>query len=65
MVLGIVICFLVVILGLGATLVLLSVYRVALPALPISICLGIIFYLLSVFSITPFIEEISSSLIYF
>jgi presenilin 1 len=60
-----VICYLVVVLGLGATLVLLSVYRVALPALPISICLGVIFYMLSVFVITPFLEEVSSVPLYF
>ena len=36
-------CFLVILAGLGGTLVLLSVYHQALPALPISIFLGVVF----------------------
>ena len=42
--------------GLGMTLVLLAVFRKALPALPISILLGVFFYLCTRFLITPFIE---------
>lgn len=51
-------CMLVILSGLGGTLILLSVYHSALPALPISIFLGVIFYLLTKILIEPWIEEI-------
>lgn len=50
--------------GLGVTLVLLSVYRKALPALPISILLGFVFYLGSRFFIVPFLEDVLSNPLY-
>ncbi|KAF3441483.1 hypothetical protein FNV43_RR15397 [Rhamnella rubrinervis] len=40
-------CYLAIISGLGCTLILLSVCRQALPALPISIALGVMFYFLT------------------
>eukprot|EP00558_Chaetoceros_sp_UNC1202_P008283 CAMPEP_0197234578 /NCGR_PEP_ID=MMETSP1429-20130617/2295_1 /TAXON_ID=49237 /ORGANISM="Chaetoceros sp., Strain UNC1202" /LENGTH=453 /DNA_ID=CAMNT_0042693023 /DNA_START=117 /DNA_END=1478 /DNA_ORIENTATION=- len=57
-------CMLVILSGLGGTLVLLSVYHSALPALPISIFLGVIFYLLTKVLIEPWIEVIMTSPIY-
>jgi presenilin 1 len=51
-------CTLVILAGLGGTLVLLSVFHHALPALPISICLGILFYICTRIFIEPWIEEI-------
>ena len=57
-------CFLVIIAGLGATLVLLSVFRKALPALPISIGLGVLFYLLTRVAIIPYIDALVSAPIY-
>lgn len=54
-------CMLVILSGLGGTLVLLSVYHSALPALPISIFLGVIFYLLTKVLIEPYIEVIMTS----
>ena len=51
-------CTLVILAGLGGTLVLLSVYGHALPALPISIFLGVIFYLTTRFLVEPWIEAI-------
>lgn len=51
-------CTLVILFGLGATLVLLSVYHKALPALPISIFLGVTFYLLTRTAIEPWIEDL-------
>jgi presenilin 1 len=51
-------CLLVILAGLGGTLVLLSVYHHALPALPISIGLGIIAYLVTRLSIEPWIEAV-------
>ncbi|XP_078445102.1 presenilin-1 [Wolffia australiana] len=56
-------CYLAVISGLGCTLVLLSVCRRALPALPISITLGVIFYFLTRLLMEPFVVGISSQLI--
>ena len=52
------VCMLVIIAGLGGTLVLLSVFHHALPALPISIILGIFFYIITRFLIEPWIEAI-------
>ncbi|WZY92899.1 hypothetical protein YC2023_065228 [Brassica napus] len=40
-------CYLAIIAGLGVTLMLLSVYQKALPALPVSIMLGVVFYFLA------------------
>jgi presenilin 1 len=51
-------CCLVILAGLGGTLILLSVYHHALPALPISIFLGVAFYLLTRFFAEPWIESV-------
>ncbi|CAA6661926.1 unnamed protein product [Spirodela intermedia] len=56
-------CYLAIISGLGCTLILLSVCRQALPALPISIALGIIFYFLTRLLMEPFVVGISSQLV--
>ena len=53
-----VVCMLVILAGLGGTLILLSVFHHALPALPISICLGIFFYIVTRFLVQPWIEDI-------
>ncbi|KAL4571771.1 hypothetical protein LXL04_018536 [Taraxacum kok-saghyz] len=47
-------CYLAIISGLGCTLILLSVFRQALPALPISIALGIMFYFLTRVLMEPY-----------
>jgi hypothetical protein len=51
-------CFTSVLLGLGGTLVLLGVFKKALPALPISIFLGILAYFSTRFAVTPMITEL-------
>ena len=51
-------CVLVILFGLGGTLILLSVFKSALPALPISICLGIFFYFVTRFLTEPMIESV-------
>lgn len=51
-------CMLVILAGLGGTLVLLSVYHHALPALPISIFMGIVAYLMTRLVIQPWIESV-------
>ena len=54
------ICMLVIVLGLVSTLMLLPVLPVdALPALPISITLGIIFYLLTNFLVDPYVSFVT------
>jgi len=57
-------CMLVILAGLGGTLVLLSVYHQALPALPISIFLGVLFYLVTRAFIEPWIEAVLSKPLY-
>lgn len=58
-------CALVILGGLGITLVLLAVFQKALPALPVSIFLGVLFYLCTRAFIVPMLEESSSIPIYF
>lgn len=50
-------CFLSVLTGLGGTLVLLAVYHHALPALPISIFLAVIMFVLTLYCMEPWIED--------
>lgn len=57
-------CMLVILAGLGGTLVLLSVYHTALPALPISIFLGVVFYLLTRVVIEPWIYALLTTPFY-
>ncbi|KDP39626.1 hypothetical protein JCGZ_02646 [Jatropha curcas] len=58
-------CYLAIISGLGCTLILLSVYHRALPALPISIILGVIFYFLTRLIMEPFIVGTATNLMMF
>ncbi|KAE9599686.1 hypothetical protein Lal_00045612 [Lupinus albus] len=58
-------CYLAIISGLGCTLILLSVCRQALPALPISIMLGVLFYFLTRLLMEPFIVGTATNLMMF
>ncbi|CAH9127509.1 unnamed protein product [Cuscuta epithymum] len=58
-------CYLAIISGLGCTLILLAVCRHALPALPISIALGVMFYFLTRLLLEPFVVGASTNLIMF
>lgn len=58
-------CYLAIISGLGCTLILLAVCRHALPALPISIALGVIFYFLTRLLMEPFVVGASTNLMMF
>lgn len=58
-------CYLAIISGLGCTLILLAVCRHALPALPISIALGVMFYFLTRLLMEPFVVGTSSNLMMF
>jgi presenilin 1 len=52
-------CTLVVLLGLGLTLLLLIVAGKALPALPISIFLGVFFYFLGRYTLEPYVDNMT------
>ncbi|XP_061372518.1 presenilin-like protein At1g08700 [Gastrolobium bilobum] len=58
-------CYLAIISGLGCTLILLSVCRQALPALPVSITLGVLFYFLTRLLMEPFIVGTATNLMMF
>jgi len=57
-------CFVGIITGLFLTLLLLAIFRKALPALPLSIALGILFYLLSRIFLLPFVINLGESQIF-
>ena len=57
--------YIAVISGLGITLMLLALYRKALPALPVSIALGVLFYFLTRLVMEPFIVPLSLNLAYY
>ena len=52
-------CFVSVILGLGGTLFLLGVFKKALPALPISIALGVVAYFMTRFVAAPMMLDLA------
>ncbi|XP_057480529.1 presenilin-like protein At2g29900 [Actinidia eriantha] len=58
-------CYLAIIAGLGITLVLLAFYQKALPALPFSVMLGVLFYLLTRLLLEVFIVQCSMHLLMF
>ncbi len=58
-------CYIAIISGLGMTLVWLAVTHHALPALPISIALAVIFYFVSRFVMEPVILPMTLNLVYF
>jgi len=53
-------CFIGIITGLFLTLLLLAIFRKALPALPISIALGILFYLITSIILLPFVVNLGA-----
>ena len=57
--------FLAIIAGLGITLLLLALTRKALPALPVSIALGVAFYFLTRLSMEPFAVPLALNAIYY
>lgn len=58
-------CYLAIIAGLGITLMLLALYQKALPALPVSIALGVLFYFLTRFLLEMFVVQCSLNLLLF
>ncbi|RWS30684.1 hypothetical protein B4U80_10735 [Leptotrombidium deliense] len=57
-------CYVAILTGLSFTLILLAVLRTALPALPISLTFGIVFYFCTSIFVQPFADAISESQIY-
>eukprot|EP01005_Ploeotia_sp_CARIB1_P000177 NODE_1180_length_479_cov_110.957386_g1170_i0.p1 GENE.NODE_1180_length_479_cov_110.957386_g1170_i0~~NODE_1180_length_479_cov_110.957386_g1170_i0.p1 ORF type:complete len:137 (-),score=42.16 NODE_1180_length_479_cov_110.957386_g1170_i0:68-436(-) len=55
------VCFLAVLMGLCATLLCLGIFRRALPALPISILLGIVFYFITRFLLVPWQVDMATN----
>ncbi|RAL39139.1 hypothetical protein DM860_011625 [Cuscuta australis] len=58
-------CYLTIIAGLVITLMLLAFYQKALPALPVSVMLGVVFYFLTRFLLEAFVVQCSMNLLMF
>lgn len=58
-------CYLAIVAGLGITLILLAFYQKALPALPVSVMLGVLFYLLTRLLLEAFVVQCSMNLLMF
>ncbi|MED6119853.1 hypothetical protein PIB30_015597 [Stylosanthes scabra] len=58
-------CYLAIIAGLGITLMLLALYQKALPALPVSVALGVLFYFLTRLLLEVFVVQCSMNLLMF
>jgi presenilin 1 len=56
--------FIAILTGLCMTLFMVTVFRKALPALPISIVLGILFYVLTRYTISPFVNNLFPELLF-
>jgi len=60
----IVACYVAIIVGLVCTLMILSIFQKALPALPISVAFGLLFYFTTHGMITPMFDHMNSDVAY-
>ncbi|CAH8854278.1 unnamed protein product [Trichobilharzia szidati] len=58
-------CYVAILVGMCITIIVLGITRQALPALPISIACGILFYFVSSATISPFLEATASQRVFF
>ncbi|KAI1316463.1 Presenilin-1 [Mortierella claussenii] len=57
-------CMVAVLTGMNATIFLLAIYQKALPALPISICFGMLFYFATRFALVPFLAALGPNQVF-
>lgn len=58
------VCFIAIVTGLFATLILLAIFQKALPALPISIFLGITFFFLAKAFVLPYVTIMAANAVF-